>query len=127
MLNTETLMGFVATAQPEAAKHFYGETLGLTLLEDSPFALVFAVKGSTLRVQKLGAHSPVPFTVLGWAVENIEAVVQALTARGVTFMRVEGLPQDALGIWHTPDGAKVAWFHDPDGNTLSVSEHPAKP
>jgi len=123
MLDTEALMGFVATAKPDASRQFYGEVLGLKLLEDSSFALVFAVKGSLLRVQKMSTHSPVPFTVLGWSVNQIEAKVQALTERGVTFLRVEGLPQDALGIWHTPDGSKVAWFRDPDGNTLSLSEH----
>jgi hypothetical protein len=64
-----------------------------------------------------------PWTVLGWAVPDIEATLAELAGRGVAGLRFENLPQDEQGIWTTPDGSKVAWFHDPDGNTLSITQH----
>lgn len=123
MLSTSTLIGFMATARPSDAKHFYGVTLGLQLLEDGPYALVFAAQGTTLRVQKVETVAHVPYTALGWAVADIVATTRWLTERGVELERFEGLPQDDLGIWRTPGGASVAWFRDPDGNTLSITEH----
>jgi catechol 2,3-dioxygenase-like lactoylglutathione lyase family enzyme len=122
MLNTASLVGFVATANPAAARHFYESVLGLALTEDSPFALVFNANGTTLRVQKVQRVSPAAYTVLGWAVDDIRSTLRALASRGVVFQRYEGLPQDELGIWQAPSGALVAWFRDPDGNTLSVSD-----
>ena len=114
--------GFVATAQAEAARHFYESVLGLSLLEDSPFALVFDSDGTTLRVQKVEQVTPAPYTALGWQVTDIEASVRSLRTKGAVLQRYEGLSQDALGIWKSPSGAKVAWFRDPDGNTLSLTE-----
>ena len=96
--------------------------LGLSLVEDSPFALVFDSNGTTLRVQKVEQVTPAPYTALGWQVTDIEASVRSLRAKGAVFQRYEGLSQDALGIWKSPSGAKVAWFRDPDGNTLSLTE-----
>ena len=122
MLHSTSLVAFVATAQAEAARHFYESVLGLSLLEDSPFALVFDSNGTTLRVQKVEQVTPAPYTALGWQVTDIEASVRSLRAKGAVFQRYEGLSQDALGIWKSPSGAKVAWFRDPDGNTLSLTE-----
>jgi catechol 2,3-dioxygenase-like lactoylglutathione lyase family enzyme len=122
MLHSTSLVAFVATAQTEAAKHFYESVLGLSLLEDSPFALVFDSGGTMLRVQKVEQVVPAPYTVLGWQVSDIEASVRSLRAKGAVFQRYEGMSQDALGIWKSPGRAKVAWFRDPDGNTLSLTE-----
>jgi catechol 2,3-dioxygenase-like lactoylglutathione lyase family enzyme len=122
MLAAHPIMAFVATTRADEARAFYEKTLGLPLLEDTPFALVFQIPGTTLRVQKAGPFQPHPFTALGWQVPDIAAAVKGLSDRGVTFSRFEFILQDELGIWTTPDGAKVAWFKDPDGNTLSLTQ-----
>ncbi len=124
MLAQSKVMAFVATANPDAAKRFYAETLGLTLVEDGPFALVFDANGTMLRVQRVQASMLVaaPYTALGWEVIDITQSASELTARGVVFQRYDGMPQDELGIWTTPDGSRVAWFKDPDGNTLSLTQ-----
>ena len=120
-LQQRRIGAFVATAQPDRARAFYSDVLGLRLVLEHGFAMVFDAGGTTLRIQKVRELVPQPFTTLGWIVDDIEAEVDALTARGVTFMRVEGLPQDARGIWTPADGQKVCWFKDPDGNTLSLN------
>jgi len=118
-------MAFVATCDPDRAKKFYRDTLGLRLIaEEIPFALVFDVHGTPLRVSIVKKVRPAEFTVLGWRVPNISAAAKTLTKAGVQFARYPGMEQDELGIWSSPSGAKVAWFKDPDGNTLSISEHP---
>jgi|SRR6516162_439277 len=122
MLGDYELMAFSQTMQPERAKAFYGSVLGLKLEEDSPLALVFRAGRTILRVQKVGSFSPLPFTSLGWSVPDIKAVVQELSKDGVIFEHYEGMKQDDLGIWASPTGAKVCWFKDPDGNTLSVTQ-----
>jgi catechol 2,3-dioxygenase-like lactoylglutathione lyase family enzyme len=122
MLSSSSLVGFVATANAEAAKQFYQSVLGLALVEDTPFASVFNSNGTTLRIQKVQQVSPAPYTTLGWSVADIQSTVRELAAKGVVFQRYDGLLQDADGIWHSPGGAKVAWFRDPDGNTLSLTE-----
>ena len=122
MLTAASLVGFAATANAQAAKQFYQSVLGLALVEDAPFALVFNSNGTTLRIQKVQQVFPIPYTVLGWAVADIQATVRALSAQGVVFQRYDGLDQDAEGIWQSPGGARVAWFRDPDGNTLSLTE-----
>lgn len=115
-------MAFVATAKADAARQFYGSVLGLALIEDTAFALVFNSNGTALRIQKVQQLLPAPYTALGWAVHDIRSTVRALATKGVVFQRYDGLPQDALGIWQSPSGALVAWFRDPDGNTLSLTE-----
>jgi catechol 2,3-dioxygenase-like lactoylglutathione lyase family enzyme len=122
MLNDAALMAFVATANPERAKRFYAETLGLPLLADEPYALVFDCNGITLRVQKTDAVAPPPYMALGWKVPDLAGVLATLVERGVTFVRYPFLEQDARGIWTTPDGSLVAWFQDPDGNLLSLTQ-----
>jgi catechol 2,3-dioxygenase-like lactoylglutathione lyase family enzyme len=122
MLSTCDVIAFVATADPERSRQFYESTLGLRLVSDEPFALVFDAGGTMLRVQKAGAFQPHPFTALGWRVDDIAAEVRRLSEAGVSFVRYPHFEQDALGVWHAPGGAKVAWFRDPDGNTLSFTE-----
>lgn len=123
LLSDTPVMCFVATAKPEEAQKFYAETLGLALIEDHEYSLIFSVnKTLTLRVQKVQELTPQQFTVFGWQVENIEAVVADLTERGVKFEVYGFLTQDASGICTFENGDKVAWFKDPDGNTLSLAE-----
>ena len=118
------VISFVATKHPARARKFYEETLGLKLVADDPFAIVFDANGTMLRVQKVTELVPAQHTVLGWEVSDIRAQIEALTARVARFERFAGLPQDKLGVWTSPSGAKVAWFKDPDGNTLSLTQFP---
>ena len=116
------LIAFIATTQPEQARVFYSEVLELPLMEDTPFALVFDAHGTMLRIQKVQTLIPAGHTVLGWRVIDIHEVVEMLLKRGIIFNRYPGLSQNEQGIWTTPDGNKIAWFTDPDGNTLSLTE-----
>src|SRR5215467_13037862 len=122
MLAHHDLIAFIATAHPDRAKQFYSELLGLRLMEDSPFALVYDAKGTMLRIQKAETFSKVEYTTLGWRVDDIHEAVKKLQERGIRFERYSGLQQDEHGIWTTPDGNKIAWFTDPDGNLLSLTE-----
>src|SRR5437016_3014094 len=99
MLQSATIVCFVATAKPAAAKKFYRDVLGLSFVEESPFAIVFDASGTTLRVQKVRSISPAPYTALGWQVENIAAAVKRLKKRGIDFEQYPGIGQDELGIW----------------------------
>jgi catechol 2,3-dioxygenase-like lactoylglutathione lyase family enzyme len=116
-------MLFSATADPEASQRFYRQILGLKLLADTPFALVFDVEGTTLRVQKVEHVVPVPYTVLGFEVDDLTTTVIQLAERGVSFQQYSFLEQNEQGIWTTGDGAQIAWCQDPDGNTISFSAH----
>jgi catechol 2,3-dioxygenase-like lactoylglutathione lyase family enzyme len=119
------IIAFVTIVDVERAKSFYADTLGLRLVEEEPpFALVFDANGIMLRLAMGKELTPAKGTVLGWQVPDIESAVRTMQARGVQFERWEFLKQDASGIWTTPTGARVAWFKDPDGNILSLSEHP---
>jgi len=122
MLTKHPIIAFVATTNPAAARKFYAKTLGLRLLSEDPFALVFDAAGTMLRVAIVRQLVPAPYTVLGWTVPEIRAAVRDLKRRGITFRRFEGMEQDAAGIWTSPSGARIAWFQDPDGNTLSLTE-----
>ena len=124
-LGQYNIIGFVSIVDVPRAKDFYQNTLGLRLiLEEPPFALVFEANGIMLRLVMAKERPPAHGTVLGWQVPEITATVKSLAQAGVSFERYGGMDQDELGIWTSPTGAKVAWFKDPDGNTLSVSEHP---
>jgi catechol 2,3-dioxygenase-like lactoylglutathione lyase family enzyme len=122
MLHSHPIMAFSATTEPARALAFYRDVLGLRLVADEPWAIVFDAAGTMLRIQKAPHHTPAPHTLLGWQVSDIAAVMRGLADRGVTFVRYDFLPADSEGIWSTPDGTKVAWFKDPDGNTLSLTE-----
>ena len=126
MLTDCEVIAFTQTTQPERAKAFYTDVLGLKFDQESIFALVFTAGRTMLRVQKVRELSPLPFTALGWKVPDIVAAVQELSKRGVAFERYTGMPQDDVGIWTTPDGGKVCWFKDPDGNVLSLTQFPPK-
>ncbi|HEY2827300.1 MAG TPA: VOC family protein [Pirellulales bacterium] len=122
MLTAAHLVAFIATAQPERAKEFYETILELRLVSDDQFAMAFDCGGTQLRIQKVEKLSPHPFTALGWQVPDIRSAVAELKKRTVSFERYPFLSQDDLGIWQAPSGAKVAWFKDPDGNLLSLTE-----
>ena len=123
MANPRRPISFVATLEPEKAKAFYGAVLGLELIEESPYALAFADGENMLRVQIVAELSPASYTVHGWQVTGIAREIEELASKGVAFLSFDQLPQDALGIWTTPDGNKIAWFKDPSGNILSLTEY----
>ena len=113
---------FLATANAKRARAFYQRVLGLDFVADEPPALVFQVGHSMLRIQKVDRVQTVPYTALGWSVPDIRRTVQRLRATGVVFQRYEDLNQDDDAIWRTPSGALVAWFRDPDGHVLSLTQ-----
>ena len=121
MLDSARLMGFIPTTDYVRAKAFYVGILGLRLVAETEFALVLMSGAITVRVTKVSDFTPVGFTILGWQVEDIAAKVALLTSHGVEFQQYPWMEQDEAGIWTSPSGAKVAWFHDPDGNLLSLS------
>ena len=124
MLSTNPLIAFIPSNDAARARTFYEETLGLRFVSDDDFAIVMDANGTMLRIARVGDFTPFPFTLLGWQVDDIEAAVAAMAAKGVEFSRYPFLKQSANGIWTAPEGAaKVAWFLDPDGNTLSISQH----
>jgi catechol 2,3-dioxygenase-like lactoylglutathione lyase family enzyme len=121
-LDDGRLIGFVPTTDLALARVFYAETLGLRIAEESPFACVFDANGTMLRLTPVRKLSKVRYTVLGWGVDDIASTVRALTAAGVAFVRYRGMEVDDAGIWTAPGGERVAWFEDPDGNLLSLTQ-----
>jgi catechol 2,3-dioxygenase-like lactoylglutathione lyase family enzyme len=124
ILGGNKIIAFVHITDWARARAFYEDVIGLRLVEEEkPFALVFDANGIMLRLTPGGEHKPAPGTVLGWDVESIEATVGRLQSAGVEFLRYPGMNDgDPLGIWTSPSGARVAWFHDPDGNVLSLTQ-----
>ena len=122
MLTDKKLKAFVPTVKPNDAKLFYKDILGLKLLSEDQFALEFDANGTILRVTIVQELKPHPFTILGWNVDDIVSVIKQLNNKNIYCERYEFLEQDNLGIWLTPNGSKVAWFKDPDGNILSLTE-----
>ena len=120
MLGNAKVQAMVGTGRADIAKVFYGETLGLKLKADETFAMIFATGGGDLRVNRVPAVAPSTYAVLGFHVTDISGAVRGLAAKGVVFERYSFLPADSDGVWTAPDGTKVAWFRDPDGNLLSV-------
>ncbi|WP_183567381.1 VOC family protein [Mucilaginibacter sp. SP1R1] len=116
------LKAFAATVNPAAAKVFYQDILGLKLLSEDDYALEFEANGTRLRIAAVKEFTPFPFTVLGWDVDDIKGTAASLTHKSVVFEKYGFLEQDELGIWTAPGGVKVAWFKDPDGNVLSLSQ-----
>ena len=113
------VMAFAATTDLERATRFYRDTLGLTHVETTPFAAVFRGGGTMVRVTLVDEVRAAPYTVLGWIVGDIAAIMAGLE---VEFTRYDGMDQDAAGVWTTPTGDRIAWFTDPDGNVLSLTE-----
>ena len=122
MLGGSDLIAFVAATDMARTKTFYWDIMGLALKADDGFALVFDCNGTMLRVSKVQKATVAPYTVLGWSVRDIRGKIQELGKKGVVFERFQGFPQDDLGAWTAPDGTKVAWFKDPEGNLLSLTE-----
>lgn len=115
---------FILTPNRDRARQFYTDTLGLKETAEEPFAITYDLGGTLMRLTPVEDYAPHPHTVLGWEVADIEATIDALVARGVAFAMYDGFDQDARAIWTAPDGrVRLAWFHDPDGNNLLLSQH----
>jgi catechol 2,3-dioxygenase-like lactoylglutathione lyase family enzyme len=124
MLASGRIVGIVPTLDSKRAREFYEAKLGFQFVSEDPFALVVRAGDTKIRVSKVPKDfTPVAFTILGWEVQNIEAVVAWLKGRGVTCEKYPFVQDQELGIWTAPNGDKVAWFKDPDGNVLSVAQH----
>jgi catechol 2,3-dioxygenase-like lactoylglutathione lyase family enzyme len=125
MLAQADLIGFIPTVDADRARSFYVDVLGLTFVSEEPFAITVRSNNATIRIVPVTAYNPSPHTILGWEVSDIQAMAKKFHTSGITFERYPYLEQNADGIWAAPDGrAKVAWFKDPDGNVLSISQHP---
>lgn len=122
MLADKKLKAFVPTIMPDKAKSFYSDVLGLRLLSQDHYALEYDANGTLLRVITVQDLLPQGFTVLGWNVEDISSTIKSLNSQNVFCEKYDFLEQDDLGVWTSPDGSKVAWFKDPDGNVLSLTE-----
>jgi catechol 2,3-dioxygenase-like lactoylglutathione lyase family enzyme len=123
VLGAFKIVGFVPVTNATKAREFYEGILGLRFVKDDGFALVFDANGIMIRAAKMNEVKPAQFTILGWQVTEIENVVRDLKAKGVPFEIFNFLKQDDLAIWTAPSGDKIAWFKDPDGNVLSLSQH----
>jgi catechol 2,3-dioxygenase-like lactoylglutathione lyase family enzyme len=122
VLGSSSLVAFIPVTDIAAARTFYESTLGLPVVDASPFALVVDANGTHVRITPVPDLAPQPFTICGWEVDDIGATVASLGARGVQFTRYDGMKQRSNGVWASPSGDLVAWFVDPDGNTLSLTE-----
>jgi catechol 2,3-dioxygenase-like lactoylglutathione lyase family enzyme len=123
MLDSAPAIAFLSSTDLERSRQFYVDTLGLTFVDLTPFALVLETAGGAmLRVTRVDELRPQPFTVFGWAVTDITRVLAELGQAGVGCERYDGVDQDDLGVWTTPRGDRIAWFLDPDGNTLSLTQ-----
>ena len=122
MLAGADLIGFVPASDLARARAFYVDTLGLSVIDEDPYALGLDANGIMLRVTVVPELQPAGYTVCGWRVDDIAAAIRDLGQRGVGFARYSGMEQDELGVWTAPTGAKVAWFTDPDGNVLSLTQ-----
>jgi len=125
MLSNQKLIAFLNTANADLSRTFYESTLGMRFVKDDGFALIFDCNGTMLRIAKVPTVTPLPSTVLGWEVDNIYDEVELLAGAGVVFEKYGFAGQDSQGIWTAPDNTRVAWFKDPDGNVLSLSQHAA--
>jgi catechol 2,3-dioxygenase-like lactoylglutathione lyase family enzyme len=123
MLGTTNIVAFVPITDSAKARAFYEGLLGLRFVKDDGFALVLEANGIMVRAAKMKEVTPAQYTILGWQVSDIENMVRALQSKGVHFEIFGFFKQDELGIWTAPTGDKVAWFKDPDGNVLSLSQH----
>jgi predicted enzyme related to lactoylglutathione lyase len=122
MLATSDVIAFVATTDLVRARAFYESVLQVAPVEENAYACVFDAHGTMLRVTAVSEVAHGGYTVLGWRVDDIGAAIRGLESRGVRFTRYDGMDQDDLGIWTTPGGDHVAWFADPDGNVLSLTQ-----
>ncbi|WP_158792926.1 VOC family protein [Granulicella sp. L60] len=123
MIADNPLIAFIPTQDADRARTFYEQQLGLRFISDDTFAIVMDANGNMVRIVRVGDFTPASFTILGWQVSDIHTAVAEMTAKGIHFERYPYFEQGADGVWTAPSGAKVAWFRDPDGNTLSLSQH----
>jgi catechol 2,3-dioxygenase-like lactoylglutathione lyase family enzyme len=124
MLHSQKLVAFVPTTDPIKARSFYEGVIGLHVISEDRFALVLDANGTMLRVTNIQNFKPHQFTILGWDVTDIDEAVSDLDQRGVRFENYGMAGQNERGIWKSPNGARVAWFKDPDGNVLSLTQFP---
>ncbi len=122
MLAQKKLKAFVPATNPEKVKVFYRDILGLSLLSEDDYALEFDANGTLLRIALVRELKPQPFTVLGWNVEDIYSTIKSLNDKNVFCEKYDFMQQDDSGVWNSPNGSKVAWFKDPDGNVLSLTQ-----
>ena len=122
MLQAGEVIAFAASADLRRARAFYEQILGLHVTEQNDFACVFDANGTMLRLTAVAEVARPGYTVLGWRVADIAATARGLAGQGVVFIRYDGMDQDDDGVWTTPGGDKVAWFADPDGNVLSLTQ-----
>ncbi len=120
------MITFIPSANRGRAREFYKMVLGLRLVSEDEYALMFEVAGTYLRIINLPRVLSPSYTLAGWKVPNIGAVVEELSQKGIRFERYAGFEQDKQGIWTSGDGARVAWFKDPDGNILSLTQFPTQ-
>jgi catechol 2,3-dioxygenase-like lactoylglutathione lyase family enzyme len=123
MLSACKLIGFVPTTDSNRSRQFYEGKLGFKFVSDDQFALVIQAGESMIRIVKGAKFTPAQYTVMGWEVTDIDAMVEWLSERGVVFEKYPFVQDQKQGIWTTPNGDKVVWFKDPDGNVLSLSQH----
>ena len=124
MLSHFQIVAFLTTTNYARARAFYVDKLGLEFISEDQFAMVLRANGNMVRVVKAQKFVPAIGTVLGWEVSDIERVVCELGSSGISFEKYPWVKDNrGLGIWTTPNGDQVAWFKDPDGNLLSLSEH----
>jgi catechol 2,3-dioxygenase-like lactoylglutathione lyase family enzyme len=121
MSSEGSFVAFIPVRDLAAARHFYGDVLGLPVLEESPFDVAVDAMGTMLRLTKVEDLRVQPFTIAGWQVPDMRVAIDSLAGAGITFNRYDGMDQDDHGVWTTPGGDEVAWFTDPDGNTLSLA------
>jgi catechol 2,3-dioxygenase-like lactoylglutathione lyase family enzyme len=122
MLSFTRIIAFVPTKDTRQARAFYEGVLGLRFVSEDQFALVLDAKGIMVRVAVVQEFQPQPFTIVGWEVADIKKEVAGLQAKGIRFEKYGMEGQDEQGIWASPSGARVAWFKDPDGNVLSLTQ-----
>ena len=122
MLATSEVIAFAATTDPARARALYEDVLGLSVVEENAYACVVDAHGTMLRITTVSEVAHPGYTVLGWRVSDINEAVAQLESLGVDFARYDGIEQDAHGVWTTPNGDRVAWFTDPDGNVLSLTQ-----
>ncbi|MFZ2014968.1 MAG: VOC family protein [Nocardioides sp.] len=122
MLTTSDVIAFASTTDLARARTFYEAALGLRVVNENAYACVFNAHGTMLRITAVAEVAHPGYTVLGWRVTGISETVAQLESRGVVFTRYDGMAQDAQGVWTSPNGDRVAWFTDPDGNVLSLTE-----
>jgi catechol 2,3-dioxygenase-like lactoylglutathione lyase family enzyme len=122
VLTTSDVIAFASTTDLATARTFYEAALGLPVVDENAYACVFNAHGTMLRITAVAEVAHPGYTVLGWRVTGISDIVAHLESLGVVFARYDGMAQDAQGVWLSPNGDRIAWFTDPDGNVLSLTE-----